>query len=332
MPDFKRLGIVGGTLVAIIGIGFFMQRGATPPAQGEVTVQAMGAAVEISSIVETSAQLAAPAFVVTEAVSDIALNGPVLPSDAVVTPVALKDAPIATTDREAPVAALSCDIDMTATPQSAAMVKLSLSAPCLPNERVTMHHNGMMFSDVTDSDGSLVLTVPALGKAAVYIASFANGEGAVASTHVSALAFYDRTVVQSDSKSAVSLHALEFGADYGGVGHVSAGSASTIEAATRGEGGFLVTLGSPELENPLVAQVYSFPAGTANRDGEIEMSVEIEVTAQNCGRDIEAQSLQVEQGAAPKVQNLDMSMPDCDAIGDFLVLKNLVNDLKVARK
>jgi len=326
MPDTKRIVTAVGTLVAIVGIGFFMQRGSE--AQGDVAVQLTAPPVKISSIVETSAELATPAFV-APVVSDVA--APALPADILETRVALNDAPLAKPSREAPLPGLSCDIKMTATPQLAAMAALVLSAPCLPNERVTLHHNGMMFSDVTDADGALALSVPALGQTAVFIASFANGEGAVANTHISALAFYDRRVVQSDSQSAVSLHALEYGAEYGGAGHVWSQSAGTMEAATRGDGGFLVTLGSSDLENPLVAQVYSFPAGTANRDGDIELSVEIEVTAQNCGRDIEAQSLQVDKGAVPKVQNLDMSLPDCDAIGDFLVLKNLVNDLKVAR-
>ena len=79
-----------------------------------------------------------------------------------------------------------------------------------------------------------------------------------------------------------------------------------------------------------MAQVYTFPSAMAEESGNVELSVEIEVTNSNCGLEIEAQALQVKAGAQPKVQTLDLTMPDCDAVGDFLVLKNLVDDLKVA--
>ena len=45
---------------------------------------------------------------------------------------------------------------------------------------------------------------------------------------------------------------------------------------------------------------------------------------------LEAQTLQTSRGAQITVQTLDMSIPACDAIGDFLMLKNMVNDMKVA--
>ena len=57
---------------------------------------------------------------------------------------------------------------------------------------------------------------------------------------------------------------------------------------------------------------------------------EAEVTAQNCGQVIEAQSLELGDGGRLRTQYLTMTAPDCDAIGDFLVLNNLVDDPKIA--
>ncbi len=92
----------------------------------------------------------------------------------------------------------------------------------------------------------------------------------------------------------------------------------------------MILLGNPAVSAAQTAQVYTFPTKLAKQGGDIELSVEIEVTAANCGKDIEAQSLQTMPNSAPEVHSLDLAMPDCDAIGDFLVLKNLLNDLKVA--
>ena len=51
---------------------------------------------------------------------------------------------------------------------AAAMVKLKLDAACLPNERLTVHHNGMIFTEATDDKGQLNVTVPALAEEAVF--------------------------------------------------------------------------------------------------------------------------------------------------------------------
>ena len=68
----------------------------------------------------------------------------------------------------------------------------------------------------------------------------------------------------------------------------------------------------------------------AKEIGDIALSVDIEITASNCYKDIEAQTLQTSRGEKIAVHTLDMSMPTCDAVGDFLMLKKLVNDMKVA--
>ncbi|WP_137700993.1 hypothetical protein [Marimonas lutisalis] len=224
-----------------------------------------------------------------------------------------------------------CTAEMTAETMAAALVKVSLSAPCLPNERVTMEHAGMKFTEATDASGMLEIVVPALEEQASFTANFGNGESTTTTTTVSSLSFYDRAVVQSEGESSVSLHALEYGADYDDNGHVWSGASGGIESAATGKGGFIISLGDPKMDKSLVAEVYTFPTGIAQQDGDVELSVEIEVTEMNCGRPIEATSLQTGASADMTRQALELTMPDCDAVGDFLVLKNLVNDLKVAR-
>jgi len=62
------------------------------------------------------------------------------------------------------------------------------------------------------------------------------------------------------------------------------------------------------------------------------LTVEVEVTQENCGREIAAQSIQLNAGLEPSAIDLTMTLPDCNAIGEFLVLKNMFEDLTLAAK
>jgi hypothetical protein len=285
----------------------------------------VAAALQLSAITLTSAVPTPPG---------VALAPATLPT-VPVREAALSDAPTAAISdalpEEEPAPSLSCNYTLSAVTAPGAMVTLSLDAPCAPGERFTLHHNGMMFTNVTDDGGYALMLVPALAQKAVFIASFSNGEGAVASTDVDSLAYYQRVAVQWQGDTGLSLHALEFGAGYADDGHVWAEARRDVAAAASGDRGFLTRLGAAGQPNALMAEVYTFPSQMAGRDGAVSLTVEAEVTPSNCNRDIEAQALQIQLGGALKVQDVTLMMPGCDAAGDFLVLKNLLNDLNIAR-
>ncbi len=311
MPDFKRYGIAGATLATILLTGQVMQMSSSDNSAKIAEIQAMALPVEISDIKLTASGNGNEEPLATALLSEG--SNAQQPSQL-----------------SSPDAADACAISMAAEPKAAALVSLTINAPCLPNERVVIHHNGMMFSEVTSETGAFEMTVPALAEAAVFMASFASGEGAVANATVDSLKFYDRVVVQTQGATGISLHAREYNAEYGQKGHVWSGQPGSIADAATGHGGFIMQLGDAALQNPIVAEVYTFPTALAKDAGEVTMSVDIEITSANCALDIEAQTLQTTAGARLKVLDLDMSMPDCNAVGDFLVLKNLVNSLKVA--
>lgn len=345
----KRLITAGGTLACALGIGYFMQAGAEPP-QGQVarqqqainTATMVAADMNAAVMTEQAPSQAAADGVKVEEVILTSANASVMPSlpkapevsalpDEPIVNAALDDAPMSDempTEEAAP--SFACDYEMTATPEAAAMVRLSLDAPCMVNERFTLHHNGMMFTHATDNDGKTEILVPALSENAVFIVAFGNGEGAVANATVSSLEYYDRAVVQWKGQSGMQVHALEYGSTYGEAGHVWLDAARDRSAAALGEGGFLTRLGAGDVDNALLAEVYTFPSGMAKRSGEVMLRVEAEITAANCGRDVEAQSLQKTADGDLKTQDLVLAMPDCNTVGDFLVMDNLLSDLKIA--
>lgn len=88
--------------------------------------------------------------------------------------------------------------------------------------------------------------------------------------------------------------------------------------------GQLISLGDPLLDLPMLAQIYTWPAFT-----QAKPVVEAAVTPATCGRDLLGETLLLEDGTVTLTE-LTLSMPACDALGDILVLNNLVPDVTVA--
>ena len=241
----------------------------------------------------------------------------------------------AITDSDTPLSApadpamprLGCEIHATAQAAPMAMVTISIEAPCNRNERLTIHHTGMIFTAATSAEGRYQASVPALAEAAVFVAQFDSGDGAVMAADIPDLNGLDRIALQWSGRAGFQIHAREFGAAYGAAGHVWSGSAVPADG-----GGTLVRLGDGDALNPNIVEIYTFPTGQATRSGTVAVTVEAEVTDTNCGRDIAAQSIELHGQGPARTQDLVLSMPDCSAVGDFLVLNNLVDDLKIAAR
>ena len=163
--------------------------------------------------------------------------------------------------------------------------------------------------------------MPALAQTAVFIAETASGTGAVAVAEVSGTDTVERVIVQWSGHSGFELHAREFGAAYGSEGHVWHGAANGA--------GLNVRLGDETLLMPRMAEIYSVPSSVSGQSGTVALTAEAEVTGSNCGQDIHAQALQM-RGGRLSSRDLVMAMPDCEAQGSFLVLNNLLEDLKIA--
>ena len=326
----KEIMTAVAALTCAIGIGFIMQNSESAqalygdertrvPQEGQRQLKdanAAGAVLEVQEITLTSAEFENEIMLPATDGEVAALSAP---------PEELAPPTVPTADMSP-----ACEMVATARPTAGAMVELGFIAPCLPNERVTVHHNGMLFTETTSENGTLRLKVPALSAEAVFILAFANGEGAVAQTTVEDIGDYDRSVLQWKGNTGFQIHAREFGADYGAPGHVWAEAPGDIVAAIVGDGGVLTRHGDTSASDPLLAEVYTFPRATNGQAGSIAISVEAEVTQANCGQEIEAQSLELLADGLIRTQNLILPVPDCDSTGSFLVLNNLLQDLKVA--
>ena len=305
MARFNTYLLAAATLSIALGTGYVMQNSTTGASARD------GEPLALAAITDTSSAAALPRLPSEAAMSR-------LPAPASVSPDVAMPAP-----QVAEV--MDCPVTLTADVAAGAMIALALEAPCHREERLTLHHQGLMLTEVTDAEGELHLELPALAEQALVIAAFDSGRGATAQIDVPSLAFYDRVVLQWKGDSGLHLHAREFGS-----GHVWAASAGDLTRTAAGEGGFLTRLGARDTPEALQAEVYTFPRAAARVSGTISLSVEAEITATNCGQRIEALTLDLRSGEAPHAAELSLEMPGCDSAGDFLVLKNLIEDLKIA--
>lgn len=204
----------------------------------------------------------------------------------------------------------ACTSTLTAENRPGAMVALSLSAPCHPNADVVIHHRGMMVSRVTDAQGMTRIEVPALSSDAVFLAAFEDDTGTVAKVHVPEIEDVSRVVLQWQGPVGFELHAR--GGD-------------AADDIWRGNPTDAFTALGDDGETTLRAEVLSFP-----QSAPLAVTVEVEITKDNCGQQIAAQSLM--KTARSQLRSVDMTitMPGCDAIGDYIVLPNPLAQPRVA--
>lgn len=81
-----------------------------------------------------------------------------------------------------------------------------------------------------------------------------------------------------------------------------------------------------------MAEVYTFPTRMTDVAGTVALTVEAEILASNCDSSVEAQTLEIRNGGTLTSKELTIDVPGCDTVGDFLLLKNIVEDLTIAAK
>jgi hypothetical protein len=345
MKNSKRYMRAGGVVVIAFGTGHVMQHGGAIAARFGVSDSPQMAAYAADTSPATQiAVLSTPRTGDAKGLSFIPgardIRPAVLPAQRLHQPVsgtyaALDTANDATPEVPAasqPRDAADCGLALSAETRPGAMVALRLSAPCHPNTEVHVRHAAIGFAAMTDAEGQMEVEVPALEISALFAAEIAGLAPAEGRAEVPDLTGYDRVVVSWHGNSGLELHALEFGALYGQSGHVWRGNARDVSWALRASGGFATLLGHPDQAVPQLAEIYTFPAAETQSEGVVRLSLEAEITASNCGQDVVGRTQQVDAGTARPPVEIALAMPGCDAAGDFLVLNNLFQDLKIAAR
>ena len=128
-----------------------------------------------------------------------------------------------------------------ATPAVAAMVTLTLRAPCHPSSVVTVRQGPLVAAQTTDAKGQLSVRLPAL-ETDVVIEVEVGGAVAKAEAQVRDAEDYRHVALAWDGPQVLRLNAFEFGAARNEIGHVWSGAPKSPRRASRGSGGFLTRL------------------------------------------------------------------------------------------
>ncbi len=323
----RRLSLVVAIMSVALGSGHLVQYGFNAPAEAavvaavdvplEITLVAAGPEVILPEIEPATISLPAPSFAM--AATEDTPNIFTLPSD----PVILAE--LGHTAGKTP-AAGQCPHSLDLLAEPSALISITLTVPCHANERVVLRHGGLAVTGKTSATGTLFATLPAFEDTAVVSVLFRDGHT------------IDNTVVVPDSKAirrfgvqwmgddAFQLHAFEDGSSYGEIGHVSAADPRRPIAGEPMENGYLTLLGDDQVDLPMLAEVYTYPVAP---DAQVQIVVEAAVTKANCTREILGETVADIAGDIA-VTELSVTMPDCSAIGDILVLKNLDPGMKIA--
>lgn len=300
----RRLAVATATLAVAFGAGHLVQSGfeenrAPRTAAASVvprTITPLAASAEAEQVPPTP----------VDAPSEIVPLVPIATGEEPAAPLATPMPPAA--EQAASAAATDCALSMDVAAGPQASIDVILRAPCKPDTRVVLRHGGLAVTARTSATGALFVSLPALDAGGEVSALLSDGTSIAGAAPV-ALAGVRRVLVQWLGEDAFQLHAFENGAAFGAPGHVHAAAPVGL--------GLLRQLGDSGVDLPMLAEVYTFPAGSPRVD------IQIEATASpaTCGREILGEAIDVDGGRMNRL-DLTLEMPGCDALGDILVLNN----------
>ena len=324
--DMKRKITLGvATLAVALGAGHLVQSGMV----GKVGAQSAQAETTPTGITPLAASAkpddTAPPAPVVAAFVPLDTAAPVsppvaAPPVAVLASVTPDKTPPAATKPAPVVQADTCRATLDVLPGANGMLDLTLLSPCKPSTRVVLRHGGLAVTGRTSTGGALFTALPALEAGGEVSAMFPDGTIAQGAAPVD-LAGVHRFAVQWMADDQFGLNAYQGGAAYGTPGHVHAGANGKPEDAT----GWMMPLGDASVDLPMLAQVYTWPAKPA----EVAIDIEAPVIEATCDRELLGETLESQAGVVTR-SDITLAMPDCTAVGDFLVLNNLLAGMTTA--
>ncbi|KKL24358.1 hypothetical protein LCGC14_2416110, partial [marine sediment metagenome] len=228
--------------------------------------------------------------------------------------------------------AVDCAPVLTLAAQPGAIAQITFAATCDPGAAIAVHHAGLSITGRLSDKGTFAADLPSLQRTATVAIEL---KGNIVATRTLSLPDFDRfarVALQWQGDSGLEIHALELGADYGMPGHVWAKAPGAVDDVLREDAGFLTRLGAGTGPTDTHAEIYSFPTLPQRQPGTVRLSVEAAVTRTTCGRKVSGRSFQNTGMGGVQQTELTLEMPDCDTVGDILVLKNLLRDIKIASK
>jgi hypothetical protein len=207
-----------------------------------------------------------------------------------------------------PAAGDHCRPSMQLTAVDGAMIHLALHAPCNRNQRIVVRHSGLSFAVKTRTDGAATVLFPAMKPDATVAVYLADARLVLGKVTVPEVAGYSRLAVMWEWPAELALR-------------VTDGDKVLVGTTPRigDDGPHVMSLGSSDVQSPVMAQVYSVPG----RDLDLaQLMAELRITPASCGRTLRLDTVQSDAGVT-SAQEQSVPVPLCGTAGDILLLKNL---------
>ncbi|WP_371155738.1 hypothetical protein [Jannaschia sp. 2305UL9-9] len=218
-----------------------------------------------------------------------------------------------------------CAVSVQAMPLAAATIALEIASPCDAGARVDIIQDDLQVAIALDDAGLATVEVPSLSDTPSVAVLVEARDPVVIQSETVDFDRYHRAVLFWQDDAGLELHAFEGDATYGEEGHVGPSGDRTIAHALSGNGGFLTTVGDPTLDESRAAMIYTVPAGMS-----VDLSIEAAVTETNCEKTVYGGTIQTGPGIAAITQDVTLTMPTCEAVGDYILLGSLLRPIAVA--
>jgi hypothetical protein len=198
-----------------------------------------------------------------------------------------------------------CDTKLAIHPTREAMLHVTLSAPCRPDQMVRISHAGLEFDLRLPMTGERAFHLPALEAPARVTLRFLDGVEVVEAVDPGPLDAFMRVALQVSADDALRLKAS------------ARGSLPVAETRLGDDGGGMV-------------QIISHHIDPDRQRGVIRLALEAKVLADRCDRPSHAKVVERLPGLPLRQYGISLGAAGCDRVGDILELKNILQDLKLA--
>ncbi len=229
-----------------------------------------------------------------------------------------------------PLSSTACGVDMSLQARSGAELVATVVSPCRPGQAFQVNHAGLEFSAETDIDGVANFIVPAMQSNATVEVQFSDGARKDETIQVRNMDKVTRVAVMWSADIDFDLHAREFGAQSGTLGHIWSGRTGDYSAARRAGGGYLTLLG-PQSGIGAKAEVYTIIQSSRTQSGLVDLSLELAGFGQQCDTQPEIRTLRSEGAKVARDRDIQFTLNDC-AVGQKAVIRNAIQDIRISRR
>ncbi|MEM6407632.1 MAG: hypothetical protein AAF700_04360 [Pseudomonadota bacterium] len=200
---------------------------------------------------------------------------------------------------------LPCGETLRVTAGAAALLKVEITAPCRPHAAVTIEHAGLRFEDALSYAGVLEFVIPALEESGTVTARLGQDTALTQADPVEDLSQFTRIAIGWDAG-----HAMEILAD--------APAHLPVTVLRFGPNKDL--------------HILSHHRDPGHKPGVIRLALARMIEVETCASGAEGSVLKLLPDLPPQRYKLKLAAPGCAHLGEMFLLKNILQDLKLAER